>query len=60
MPWRNRLNASLKVERVHRTVYSTRKRAKEDIAQYIELRYNQTRLRSALGYGPRKRPWTTI
>jgi putative transposase len=43
-------NASLKVERVHRTVYPTRKRAKEDIARYIELRYNRTRLHSALGY----------
>jgi putative transposase len=43
-------NAALKVERVHRTVYPTRKRAMEDIARYIELRYNQTRLHSALGY----------
>ena len=43
-------NAALKVERVHRTAYPTRKRAKEDIARYIELRYNRTRLHSALGY----------
>jgi putative transposase len=43
-------NAALKVERVHRTVYPTRKKAQEDIARYIELRYNQTRLHSALGY----------
>jgi putative transposase len=43
-------NAALKVERVHRTAYRTRKKAKEDIARYIELRYNQTRLHSALGY----------
>ncbi len=43
-------NATLKVERVHRTVYPTRKKAMEDIARYIELRYNQTRLHSALGY----------
>jgi putative transposase len=43
-------NASLKVERVHRTVYPTRKKAREDIARYIELRYNRTRLHSALGY----------
>ena len=43
-------NAALKVERVHRTVYPTRKKAKEDIARYIELRYNQRRLHSALGY----------
>jgi putative transposase len=43
-------NAAVKVERVHRTVYPTRKKAREDIAQYIELRYNRTRLHSALGY----------
>ena len=43
-------NAVLKVERVHRAVYPTRKKAKDDIARYIELRYNQRRLHSALGY----------
>jgi len=43
-------NAALKVERVHRTVYPTRKKAMHDIARYIELRYNRTRLHSALGY----------
>ena len=43
-------NAALKVERVHRTVYPTRKKATEDIARYIELRCNRTRLHSALGY----------
>jgi transposase InsO family protein len=43
-------NASLKVERVHRTAYPTRKRAHTDIASYIELRYNSKRLHSALGY----------
>jgi putative transposase len=43
-------NAALKVERVHRTVYPTRKKAREDIARYIELRYNRIRLHSALGY----------
>ncbi len=31
-------NAAVKVERVHRTVYPTRKKAREDIARYIELR----------------------
>ena len=43
-------NAVLKVERVHRTAYPTRKKAREDIARYIELRYNRARLHSALGY----------
>lgn len=43
-------NAAVKVERVHRTVYPTRRKAREDIARYIELRYNRTRLHSALGY----------
>ena len=43
-------NATVKVERVHRTVYPTIKKAQEDIARYIELRYNRTRLHSALGY----------
>jgi len=43
-------NAALKVERVYRTAYPTRKKAREDIARYIELRYNRIRLHSALGY----------
>jgi putative transposase len=43
-------NAAVKVERVHRTAYPTRRKAREDIAGYIELRYNRTRLHSALGY----------
>jgi transposase InsO family protein len=42
--------ASLKNERVHRTVYPTRKKAKHDIAHYIEIFYNRQRLHSALGY----------
>ena len=33
-----------------RTVYPTRKRAKEDIARYIEIFYNRQRLHSALDY----------
>ena len=44
------VNGTLKVELVHRTVYPTRKKAREDIARWIELRYNRTRLHSGLGY----------
>jgi putative transposase len=40
----------LKNERVHRTVYPTRRHAMTDIARYIELRYNTKRLHSGLGY----------
>ena len=40
----------LKNERVHRTVYPTRKHAKRDIARYIEIFYNRQRLHSGLGY----------
>ena len=43
-------NGTLKVELVHRKVYATRKAAMDDIARWIELRYNQTRLHSVLGY----------
>jgi putative transposase len=43
-------NGALKVELVHRTVYPTRKKAREDIARWVELRYNRTRLHSGLGY----------
>jgi transposase InsO family protein len=44
------VNGALKVELVHRTVYPTRKKALNDIARWIELRYNRTRLHSGLGY----------
>jgi transposase InsO family protein len=43
-------NASLKVERVHRTVYPKREHARKDVGRYIEFRYNTKRLHSALGY----------
>ena len=43
-------NGALKVERIHRTIYPTRRKAREDIARYIELRYNRKRLHSAIGY----------
>jgi len=41
---------ALKNERVHRTVYLTRRHAMTDIARYIEFRYNTQRLHSGLGY----------
>jgi len=44
------VNGTLKVELVHRKTYVTRKAAMEDIARWIELRYNRTRLHSGLGY----------
>jgi transposase InsO family protein len=43
-------NAAVKVERVHRTVYPTRKKARQDIARYIEIRYNRKCFHSALDY----------
>jgi len=42
--------ATLKNERVHRTVYPTREHAYRDIARYIEIRYNTKRRHSKLGY----------
>jgi transposase InsO family protein len=44
------VNGTLKVELVHRTAYPSREKAREDIARWIELRYNRTRLHSGLGY----------
>jgi len=48
--WAESFNGTLKNERVHRTSYPTREHARMDITRYIELRYNQIRLHSALGY----------
>jgi transposase InsO family protein len=48
--WAESFNGTLKVERVHRTQYPTREHARIDVTRYIELRYNHTRLHSALGY----------
>jgi len=42
--------ASLKKELVHRTVYSTRQKAIDDVAHWIEVRYNRKRLHSGIGY----------
>jgi len=44
--------ATLKKERVYRTVYPTRKKAMKDVARYIELFYNRRRLHTANGYRP--------
>jgi putative transposase len=44
------VNGTLKVELVHRKAYATRQAAMDDIARWIELRYNKTRLHSGLGY----------
>lgn len=48
--WAESFNATLKVERVHRVVYPTRRRAVDDITRWIELYYNRQRIHSALGY----------
>lgn len=48
--WAESFNGTLKNERVHRTHYPTREYARADITRYIELRYNQIRLHSTLGY----------
>jgi len=51
-------NGTLKNELVYRTAYKTRKTAMDDIARWIELRYNRTRLHSTLGYpGIRQSRW---
>jgi transposase InsO family protein len=42
--------AALKNERVNRTVYDTRARARADVARYIDGWYNPTRLHSQLDY----------
>lgn len=43
-------NSMLKTERVHRTVYATRKKAMADVANYIEIFYNRRRIHSGIGY----------
>ncbi|AZZ41658.1 hypothetical protein C0Z11_04490 [Acidipropionibacterium jensenii] len=48
--WTEPFNATLKNERVHRMVYRTRGEAIGDVVSWIELRYNQKRLHSSLGY----------
>jgi putative transposase len=41
---------TLKIERVHHQIYTTRTDARRDLFQYIEGFYNSRRLHSALGY----------
>lgn len=48
--WAESWNGTLKNERVNRMVYPTRNKAIQDVASWIELRYNCKRLHSALGY----------
>ena len=48
--WAESFNATVKNERVHQRVYRTREEAIRDIVSWIELRYNQKRLHSSLGY----------
>lgn len=42
--------ASLKKELIHRTVFPTRKKARDAVAEYIEIFYNRQRLHSGIGY----------
>jgi hypothetical protein len=42
--------AALKNELVHRTIFPTRERARQAIAEYIEVFYNRQRLHSGLDY----------
>jgi transposase InsO family protein len=42
--------AALKTERVHRTVYPTRRHARQHVTRNIEFCYNRKRLHSGLGY----------
>ena len=42
--------AALKNELTHRTAYPTREKARQAIAEYIEVFYNRQRLHSGLGY----------
>jgi len=48
--WAESFNGTLKNERVNRTEYPTREHARIDVISYIELRYNQIRLHSAIDY----------
>ena len=45
--------SALKNERVYRTTYATKERARKDIIRYIEGFYNSCRRHSALNYSGR-------
>ncbi|AYD89871.1 hypothetical protein D5R93_07245 [Actinomyces lilanjuaniae] len=45
--WAESFNATLKNEKVHQMVYSTRKKAVSNIASRIDPRYNQVHLHSS-------------
>ena len=42
--------SSLKIERVHRSVYQTREQAKADVFDYVERFYNPYRRHSTIGF----------
>ena len=48
--WAESFNATLKNERVLRMVHPTKDKTVNDIAPWIEPKYNHVRLHSALGY----------
>jgi len=52
--WDNAVSESffstLKTELIYQNQYESRREAKRDIFQYIEIFYNRIRLHSALGY----------
>ena len=41
---------TLKVELIYQKTYETRREARRDIFEYIEIFYNRERLHSSLGY----------
>jgi len=41
---------TLKVELIYQETYETRRQARRDIFEYIEIFYNRERLHSSLGY----------
>ena len=52
------MNGTLKNELVYRS-YTTRKAAMDDIARWIELRYNRLVSTPRSGIGHRRKSWTS-